>query len=192
MRSDGHPLRILYAFDPRRTAILLIGRTRRATIGFTKNMRRWRTTSMTPTSRNSRRRVCISGRSNFSKLVEKMLPERRASVDRLAKDLRAEIDLTQLRTARQLSQAPWAWASTDMYVSTLRRFIEAMGGELEITARFPGRIVRISAKVRRRKIFGPHSEPTSREGSALRFTVMRVRPLKSGAPARVSPQKSRR
>jgi hypothetical protein len=32
---------------------------------------------------------------------------------------------------------------TDMYVSTLRRFIEAMGGELEITARFPDHSVRI-------------------------------------------------
>jgi hypothetical protein len=30
-----------------------------------------------------------------------------------------------------------------MYVSTLRRFIEAMGGELEITARFPDHDVRI-------------------------------------------------
>jgi hypothetical protein len=28
-----------------------------------------------------------------------------------------------------------------MYVSTLRRFIEAMGGELEIIARFPDRNV---------------------------------------------------
>lgn len=28
---------------------------------------------------------------------------------------------------------------TDMYVSTLRSFIEAMGGELEIIARFPDR-----------------------------------------------------
>lgn len=34
---------------------------------------------------------------------------------------------------------------TDMYVSTLRSFIEAMGGELEIIARFPDRPpVRIS------------------------------------------------
>ena len=31
----------------------------------------------------------------------------------------------------------------DMYVSTLRRFIEAMGGELEIVARFPDHDVRI-------------------------------------------------
>jgi hypothetical protein len=31
-----------------------------------------------------------------------------------------------------------------MYVSTLRRYIEAMGGELEIIARFPDGEVRIT------------------------------------------------
>ena len=31
-----------------------------------------------------------------------------------------------------------------MYISTLRRFIEAMGGKLEITARFPDGSVRIN------------------------------------------------
>jgi hypothetical protein len=31
-----------------------------------------------------------------------------------------------------------------MYVSTLREFINAMGGELEITARFPDGSVRIN------------------------------------------------
>lgn len=31
-----------------------------------------------------------------------------------------------------------------MYVSTLRRFVEAMGGELEIIARFPDGMVRIT------------------------------------------------
>ncbi len=33
---------------------------------------------------------------------------------------------------------------TDMYVSTLREFVRAMGGELEITARFPEGTVRIN------------------------------------------------
>ena len=32
---------------------------------------------------------------------------------------------------------------TDMYIGTLRRFIQAMGGELEIVARFPDRQIRI-------------------------------------------------
>jgi len=66
------------------------------------------------------------------------------------------MDLTQLRTAHQLSQAALGEIlhveqpaiaklekRTDMYVSTLRRFIEAMGGELEITARFPDHSIRI-------------------------------------------------
>ncbi len=63
---------------------------------------------------------------------------------------------TSPRTARQLSHAALGEIlhveqpavakiekRTDMYVSTLRRFIEAMGGELEITARFPDHNVRI-------------------------------------------------
>ena len=33
---------------------------------------------------------------------------------------------------------------TDMYISTLRSHIEAMGGELEVIARFPDGDVRIS------------------------------------------------
>jgi hypothetical protein len=33
---------------------------------------------------------------------------------------------------------------TDMYISTLRSHIEAMGGQLEITAHFPDGSVRIS------------------------------------------------
>jgi hypothetical protein len=32
---------------------------------------------------------------------------------------------------------------TDMYISTLRQFVVAMGGELEITARFPDGAIRI-------------------------------------------------
>lgn len=85
----------------------------------------------------------------FSALVARMPPERRARVARLAEDLREEMDLAQLRTARRLSQAALGEIlhveqpaiaklekRTDMYVSTLRRFVEAMGGKLEITARF--------------------------------------------------------
>ena len=33
---------------------------------------------------------------------------------------------------------------TDLYVSTLRRYVEAMGGELDIVARFPDGSVRIN------------------------------------------------
>ena len=63
-----------------------------------------------------------------------------------------EMSLRELRKARERSQQAvgeilainQAAVSkierrTDMYVSTLRSFIEAMGGELEIIARFPDR-----------------------------------------------------
>jgi transcriptional regulator with XRE-family HTH domain len=66
--------------------------------------------------------------------------------------------LDELRAARHLTQAQLAQAlgikqagvsrfekRTDLYVSTLRRVVEAMGGELEIRAIFPDHgTVRIS------------------------------------------------
>jgi predicted XRE-type DNA-binding protein len=98
----------------------------------------------------------MTGRAKLSDLVAKLPPERRARVDRMTADMGADMDLTQLRTARQLSQAALGELlhveqpavakiekRTDMYVSTLRRFIEAMGGELEMIARFPNHNVRI-------------------------------------------------
>ena len=99
----------------------------------------------------------MTGRHKFSGLVAKMPPERQARVARLTEDLRDEMDLAQLRAARKLSQAALGEIlhveqpaiakiekRADMYVSTLRRFIEAMGGELEITARFAGHTVKIA------------------------------------------------
>jgi len=100
----------------------------------------------------------MTGRHKFSKLVGTLSPERQARVAQMTDDLREEMNLAQLRTARQLSQAALSEIlhveqpavaklekRADMYVSTLRRFIEAMGGELEITARFPDRNVRIKS-----------------------------------------------
>lgn len=64
--------------------------------------------------------------------------------------------LNQLREARQLTQVNLAEAlqinqgavsmmekRTDMYVSTQRNYIEAMGGELKITAEFPDGSIQI-------------------------------------------------
>ena len=62
----------------------------------------------------------------------------------------AAMPLYELRQARHLSQEQLATVlekkqgsisriekQTDMYISTLRSYIEAMGGKLEIIARFP-------------------------------------------------------
>lgn len=70
---------------------------------------------------------------------------------------RASMPLAGLRQAKRYTQETLAEAmgldrqsavsrlehQTDMYVSTLRRYIEAMGGELDIVARFPEGEVRI-------------------------------------------------
>jgi hypothetical protein len=72
------------------------------------------------------------------------------------KRVNAEMALSELRQARQLSQVELAAKlkvkqpavarlekRTDMYVSHLRKVIEAMGGELDIIARFPDGEVKI-------------------------------------------------
>jgi ribosome-binding protein aMBF1 (putative translation factor) len=93
----------------------------------------------------------------FSELEEKMSPESRVRVDHAVQEALKEYPLTELREARGLSQKMLAEAlgiqqpaiakmekRTDMYISTLRSHIEAMGGQLEITARFPEGSVKIS------------------------------------------------
>jgi DNA-binding XRE family transcriptional regulator len=85
----------------------------------------------------------------FSELRDKMSSESRARANALAEQLRAEYPLHELRRARGLSQECIAKTlnvsqanvskiekRTDMYISTLRSHIRAMGGELEIRAKF--------------------------------------------------------
>lgn len=63
-------------------------------------------------------------------------------------ELRAARKLTQEELAKTLNVNQAAVSKlerrADMYVSTLREFVRAMGGELEITARFPEGAVRIN------------------------------------------------
>ena len=93
----------------------------------------------------------------YSELRAKMAPDRRARVDARVKAAIAEMPLNELRRARQLSQVRIAEIMettqpevskierrTDLYVSTLRSYITAMGGDLEIVARFPDGSVRIN------------------------------------------------
>lgn len=98
----------------------------------------------------------MAGRHSFAKLRAQMSPEARMQAEIEAKRLHREMELAEIRRALKLSQEELAQTlqvgqaavaklekRTDMYVSTLRRFIEAMGGELEIVARFPDHEVHI-------------------------------------------------
>lgn len=93
----------------------------------------------------------------FAELRAKMAPEAQARVEAKAQELLAEMPLNELRQARGLSQKVLAEVlhvqqpsiakmekRTDMYISTLRSHIEAMGGQLDVIARFPDGSVKIS------------------------------------------------
>ena len=93
----------------------------------------------------------------FADFRAKMSPEAQARVEAKAQELLAEMPLNELRQARGLSQKMLAELlhvqqpsiakmekRTDMYISTLRSHIEAMGGQLEVIARFPDGSVKIS------------------------------------------------
>jgi len=93
----------------------------------------------------------------FQELRSRMTPQQRERSRKIAERLRAKMALADLRQARRLTQEDTAEIlgnrqaavskierRTDMHVSTLRRYVEALGGELEIIAHFPEGDVRIS------------------------------------------------
>ena len=93
----------------------------------------------------------------FQNLRTKMSRERLGKIDAMTKNMLAEMPMYELRRARQLSQEQLAdeldikqgsvsklERRIDLYISTLRRYIEAMGGELTLQARFPEGAVTIT------------------------------------------------
>ena len=98
----------------------------------------------------------MSGHHPFGALRKHMTPARHARNAEATRRTLAGMALHKLRQARERSQQELSRAlkvgrpavtklerRADMYVSTLRRFIEAMGGELEIVARFADHAVKI-------------------------------------------------
>ena len=94
---------------------------------------------------------------SFKILQAKMKPEARARSRVLAKGMMADMALKELRRARETTQEKLAKTlqvnqaavsklerRTDMYISTLRSYVEAMGGHLDIIARFNEGSVRIA------------------------------------------------
>lgn len=92
----------------------------------------------------------------FRDLVANWSPERVAATEVLALELLRKMPLTELLHARGVASADLAAAlgvtearlsrleqRSGLYLGTLRRLVEAMGGELEITARFPDTAIRL-------------------------------------------------
>lgn len=93
----------------------------------------------------------------FAELRAKMSDESRARAHALYQKMAAEMALHELRRARGISQEKLAKIlhikqpnvaklekRADVYISTLREAIEAMGGHLDVVARFPDCEVKIT------------------------------------------------
>lgn len=96
---------------------------------------------------------------NFRELRAAMPAEARAESAEMAAELLAEMPLSVLRMARGLTQQEIAHVlgttqasvsrmerRDDVHLSSLRRYVAALGGELEITARFPDYAIRIGGE----------------------------------------------
>jgi transcriptional regulator with XRE-family HTH domain len=93
----------------------------------------------------------------YGTLREKMSPEARARSEEITRRIMQGMPLQELRQARKISQEQLALGlhtkqsnvsrmekRTDMYISTLREVIKAMGGDLEIIAKFPDGSIKIN------------------------------------------------
>lgn len=90
---------------------------------------------------------------NVEEIIAKLSPARRKKVEeRAARLITEEMTLRQLRKARKLTQVRMAKAlgisqdgvsrlekRTDLLLSTLRKSVQAMGGNLTLVAEFPDR-----------------------------------------------------
>ena len=92
----------------------------------------------------------MSGRHKFHELTRDFTPERRQRIEAAKAELIVEMALRELRQANHLTQEDMAKrmnlqqpaiakieSRPDMYISTLRNYIEAMGGRMKIVAQLP-------------------------------------------------------
>jgi transcriptional regulator with XRE-family HTH domain len=121
----------------------------------------------------------------YKTLEEKLAeldPDERAEIEKRAAELIAEeMSLQELRRARKLTQVRMAKKlkvgqesisrlekRTDLHISTLRHYVEAMGGSLSLVARFPDR--------EPIELTGIHDMEKKPAGSIKARTTSRTRP----------------
>jgi len=160
VQSGGRPIRIFYAFDPRRAAILLIG-------GIKSNQRRFYD-QMVPMAdrlfdqhldelKEDIKKELTHGRTTSIRGTSRqMSPKARNRAGAKSRRLRRTMDLAELRRALELSQQQLAKRlrvnqpevakiekRADMLLSTLGAVLRAMGADLKIVASFPQHDVQI-------------------------------------------------
>jgi len=150
--SDGE-WRVASAFDRRRHAILLVAgdKSGGSQKRFHRQLIQRRTSGFQRIWKPERRRDEM-GR-NLDQVIAELPPERRECIDARYRELKQEVaGLRELREIAGKAQLDVAAAlhikqpsvskiekQTDMYLSTLRSYIEAIGGQLELTVKLPRR-----------------------------------------------------
>jgi transcriptional regulator with XRE-family HTH domain len=99
----------------------------------------------------------MAGRHKWNKLIKGMTPQRRARIEQGVREDLAEMLLSEIRRLAGLTQEQLAAllgikqptlsqleSQDDMQISTLRRIVERLGGELEIIATLPAGRVALS------------------------------------------------
>jgi hypothetical protein len=152
VQSGGKPIRVFYAFDPRRTAILLLGGDKTGDEPVLRSHDPGRRQAIRCLYRRTEEGGLdlMAGHRPFKELTKGFSEARKTRVVAGVSELKREMALHELRQARERSQQDLARElkvgqpavaklerRADMYVSNLRRYVEALGGSLEITARFP-------------------------------------------------------
>jgi transcriptional regulator with XRE-family HTH domain len=98
----------------------------------------------------------MAGRKKWSQIKGRAAPETLEAAARKKEALLASMELNELRLSLGVTQEELAERlgrrqatvsqmerRTDMHISTLKEVVEALGGELVITAHFPDRDVRL-------------------------------------------------
>lgn len=152
-------MRIFFAFDSRRVAILLIGGDKAGkTKRFYKQMIRRRIESMTSISKARQRgnRHMASQGKAFSDLSDEVRkrPGAAEEIDARKRAIVAAVRLNELRKQRGQTQAQLAdllgmtqanvsriERSDNLYLSTLADYVDALGGHIEINAVFDDDVV---------------------------------------------------
>ena len=117
--------------------------------------------------------------TNVDDIIKDLSPAQRKKVEARAAQLRAEdMTLRELRHARKLTQVRMAKTlgitqdsvsrlekRSDLLLSTLRKTVEAMGGNLSLVAEFPDRAPVVLSGIAEE---GPGRKPTARKNAHAR------------------------
>jgi transcriptional regulator with XRE-family HTH domain len=126
----------------------------------------------------------------LEEILNQMPEERRARIFKRADEIRQEINLREMRRLRKITQARLSKKlkigqegvsriekRTDLYLSTLRNYVEGVGGKLSLVVEFPDRAPVVLSG------FGEATEP-SKPGKQT--AKRRKRPARSKAGRRLA------